>query len=88
MPCSRRGQCSDEITSMGLMQVLRQEQVQTDTPGGRGWPSLRCLQAVFKIGNPEEARSSVLSVKWWDNQGNFRRGMCTLGASTHERRLP
>ncbi|ELK32917.1 hypothetical protein MDA_GLEAN10019000 [Myotis davidii] len=30
------GQCSDKITFMGLMQVLRQEQVQTDTPGGRG----------------------------------------------------
>lgn len=88
MPCSHGGQCSYEITSKGLMQVLRWEQMQTDTPGGRRRPSLRCLRSAFKIKNPEAERNSVLSVKQWDSWGDCRGGMCTLGASTHERRLP
>lgn len=34
MPCSLGGKSGKEIAFVGLMQVLRREQVQIDTPGG------------------------------------------------------
>ncbi|ELK29556.1 Death domain-containing protein CRADD [Myotis davidii] len=89
MPCSHGGQCSYEITSRGLMQVLRQEQVQTDTPGGRKRPSLRCLRSAFKIKNPEVERNSILSMKQWDSQGNQVTGIPAhiLNSSPSDRQI-
>lgn len=38
---------------------------------GIGWPSLKCLQSVFR--NPEEAKRSTLSVKWRESQGDIEK---------------